>query len=335
MPSAPKPSSPHRIGLIGCGGIARAHREAYRAAGATVAVVYDPIPAAAERFAAESSARVVGSLAELAASGIDAASVCSPPGAHREACLALIEQGVPVLCEKPLAADLAGARAIAEAAWRSSAPFMVGFCHRFHGPILELKSLIDRGALGRLVLVRVAFTGELALTGGHRADPLLAGGGCVADNGAHAVDLFRFLAGDIVAARALVANVVQPAAVEDAGVVALRAVSGTLGEIATTFSSAVGLNRVELLGSEGAATVSYWMDGEPELRWRARGHSAWTTVDCSRHPDRFAAQVGRFLACARSGEPCSPSAEDGLAAVVAISAAYDSSRIALVGGAHA
>jgi predicted dehydrogenase len=268
------------------------------------------------------------------ASGIDAASVCTPPGAHPEACLALIARGIPVLCEKPLAADLAGARMIAEAVRRSRSPFMVGFCHRRHGPVLELKRLLERGSLGRPVIARIAFTGEFALGGNHRADPRLAGGGCIADNGAHAVDLFRFLIGEIADARGMVANVAQQAAVEDAGIVALRAADGALGEITVTFSAPIGVNRIEILGSEGAATLSYWMAGEPDLRWQRRGDERWTEVDCSRHPDRFAAQARDFLECLRTGAPCSPSAEDGLAATIAIDAAYASARRpAAAGGA--
>jgi predicted dehydrogenase len=323
-----------RIGIIGCGGIARAHRDAYRAAGAEVVAVQDAAPEVAERFAAECGAHAVGSLSVFLESGIDAASVCTPPGAHAEACLALIARGIPVLCEKPLAADLVGARMIAEAARRSLAPFMVGFCHRHHGAVLELKRLLDAGSLGAPVLTRIAFAGEFPLAGNHRADPRLAGGGCIADNGAHAVDLFRFLIGDIAEARGMIANVAQQASVEDAGIVTLRARGGSLGEIATSFSAPIGVARIEVLGSAGTAILTYWTPGEPELRWQRRGEPKWTEVDCSRHPDRFAAQARHFLDCVRSGAPCSPSIEDGLAAAIAIDAAYASARRLAAGAAH-
>ncbi|HYE04036.1 MAG TPA: Gfo/Idh/MocA family oxidoreductase [Planctomycetota bacterium] len=323
-----------RIGIAGCGGIARTHLAAYLAAGARVVRVYDPVPAAAERFAAECGAKAVASIEALAAPGIDAASVCSPPGAHPAACLALLAAGIPTLVEKPLAADLAGARTVADAARAARAPLMVGFCHRHHGPVIELARLIASGELGAPVYLRIVFAGPLQLAGGHRADPAIAGGGCVADNGTHAVDLFRHLVGDIAEVRGLIANVVQQAAVEDVGVIALRATSGALGEITTTFSGAFPAARLELSCTGGAATIGWWDEDLPPLRFRRAGEKAWTIVDCAAHPDRFTTQIARFLACVASGERPSPSAEDGLATATAIAAAYASARTALAGAAR-
>ncbi|MDW8343541.1 MAG: Gfo/Idh/MocA family oxidoreductase [Verrucomicrobiae bacterium] len=194
---------PLRVGVVGCGRISRFHTTAYqRASGVQIASVYDVNRAAAEALAKETSAVVASSLDEMVEQhGLNAVSVCTPPRFHLEHCRPFLEAGIAVLCEKPLTTSGTDARRLAALVRRRRAVFMVGFCHRFHPPILALRELLQGGALGRPVVFRVTFAGRLELAGDHRAQRALSGGGCLADNGSHAVDLFRFLSGRSVRSR--------------------------------------------------------------------------------------------------------------------------------------
>ena len=314
-----------RIGLVGCGGIAGAHLGGYRAVGnCEVVAVYDPVARAAEARAGETGARVAKSVKEMITlDGLDAVSVCSPPAAHLDNCRPFLSAGIGVLCEKPLGVDAAMARRLAKAVEKSRAPFMVAFCHRFHPPVLELKELIKKGVLGKPMLFRNIFGGYGAMKRNHRNNPELSGGGCLIDHCCHSVDLFRFLVGDPTHVQAVAGNVLQNLRIEDFGIIDLQVRDKVFGQITASYSLKVCGNWVEWYGSKGTAIISYWNEGHPDLAYRLEG-GTWTTVDCSKRPDRFAGEIGHFLDCIRKGRKPSITVQDGLKSNVIAKAIYAS-----------
>ncbi len=128
-------SVPLRLGLVGCGRLAEAGYLPALAALDDVAVVAVADPSAERRTRIASLVSgeplQLAGAAELAASGaIDAAVIASPAGAHLADATALTSAGIPCLVEKPPAADLGGAEALARL---SPAPW-IGFNRRFtHG----------------------------------------------------------------------------------------------------------------------------------------------------------------------------------------------------------
>jgi len=95
-----------RVGVFGAGSMGRNHvRLLSSLPGAELVGVYDPRPEAAEAAAREPGARVFPSLEELAGE-IEAAVVAAPTVAHAEMGCALLDRGLHVLIEKPLAASL-------------------------------------------------------------------------------------------------------------------------------------------------------------------------------------------------------------------------------------
>lgn len=316
-----------RVGIIGCGGIAHHHLRGYRAAGVAVELVYDALPASADAFGKSAEIKVARSMDEMLAAGLDAVSICTPPGTHLACCEPFLQRKIAVLCEKPLEANLAASVRLAEIVRDTGAVFMTGFCHRFHGPILEIKRLLDAGTLGRPVLFRNIFSGWVPLAGNHRMSPQLSGGGVLADNGAHAVDLFRFLVGECSAVTATTTNLVQDLPVEDYCAVHLACEQPhrAAGEIVSSYSLRVGANQVELFCTEATAMVTYGMKHLPECAYKPHGADDWIAVDCASHPQRFVAEVSHFLECVRSpGSVPRTSVTDGLRAAEVIAAAYRS-----------
>lgn len=314
-----------RIGIVGCGGIAKAHLAAYqKISDLQVQWVYDINPKAARAMADACGARVAGSVDELAAAGLDGVSVCSPPGVHQANCLPLVQRKIPVLCEKPLEADLPTARKLAALVQRRKSLFMVAFCHRFHGPIIELKKLVDAGTLGKPIFFRNLFGGYLDLTGNHRLIRKLSGGGCLIDHCVHSIDLFRYLVGEPNTACAAAGNVMQKVAIEDFGLIQLTTAKGAFGQIAASYSLAAAANTIEWYGSKGTAYVNYWVAGQPDLTYKLRGEDKPVVVDCSSHAVRFETEVAHFVDCIRNRRKPSITVSDGLATNRVVAALYQS-----------
>ncbi|MBO5207506.1 MAG: Gfo/Idh/MocA family oxidoreductase [Clostridia bacterium] len=128
--------------------------------------------------------------------GFDCIVLCTPDQIHREQCVAALEMGYHVLCEKPLALNMDDCRAIDEAAKASKGKFMVGqICRKTPG-FIKAKELIDAGKIGDIFFIESEYAHDYAhIVSPWRWDtknlrPAITGGGC------HAVDLIRWLAGD-------------------------------------------------------------------------------------------------------------------------------------------
>jgi predicted dehydrogenase len=318
-----------RIGIVGCGGIARAHLGGYRQdGGVEIASVFDVSAIAASSFAAECGARIAVSPSEMALNDhLDAVSICTPPGMHLEVALPFVRERIPVLCEKPLEADVRKARQLSNEVHKYKALLMTAYCHRFHPAIVELKELIKAGTLGKPVFFRNIFGGAFKLKGNHRALPELSGGGCVIDNCSHSVDLFRFLVGEPTEIQAMTGNVAQRAAVEDIGLLHLYTAKNAYGEITSSYSLPVCGNWVEWYGTKGTAIVSYWNANQPDLTYKLSGVTDWVPVDCSHLPDRFSAEVAHFLDCVRTKRRPAITVSDGLHTSIVIAAAYKSAKL--------
>lgn len=128
-------------------------------------------------------------------------SVCLPNFLHTEVTLAAIAAGKHVLCEKPLALGAESASPVREAAANAGTVSGTVFNYRRIPALADLRNRIRSGELGRPVQILVLFQCDYA------ADPLLphswryqfskAGPGALLDVGTHAVDMMRFMFGDI------------------------------------------------------------------------------------------------------------------------------------------
>lgn len=129
--------------------------------------------------------------ADLFDADVDAVVVSTPTSLHEPVAIDAFEAGLDVLLEKPLAADVESAEAIAEAADRTGRICMVGFHHRFENLFRLLESYVDESYFGDLSHVDATFVRRRGIPGRGTwytsAD--LAGGGVVMDSGSHALDM--------------------------------------------------------------------------------------------------------------------------------------------------
>jgi len=133
-----------RVAVVGCGEFGRNHARVYNEIeSAQLVGVFDTDAGRAEQFAAEFGTMAFASLDDLQGAA-DAASVAVPTSAHAGVGCRLMEQGIDVLVEKPMAANLAEADALVEAAHRYSRILQVGHVERFNPAVLAVEPILNR-----------------------------------------------------------------------------------------------------------------------------------------------------------------------------------------------
>src|SRR5688572_18502139 len=145
-----------RFGLIGCGGIGSVRAAAVaRLPGAVLSAVADVDVARARLLAAQHRCGVVTDWRRLLhRDDVDAVIVSTPPSLHAEMCIAALEAGKHVLCEKPLARSPAECRAITDTARESGLFLATGFNYRFYPSMRRARELLDSGIIGALDHIR-------------------------------------------------------------------------------------------------------------------------------------------------------------------------------------
>lgn len=362
------------IGLIGYGGIGKIHTLSYKDIGMyypghlpeiDLAAVCTSKPETAQKAAREGGFRKwYTEAAELIQDDDITIIDCSLPNfAHKSVLLQAIAAGKPIYCEKPLAMNAAEAREITVAAQQAGVPIGMTFNYRFLPAIMRAYSLIQDGALGQIY----RFQAEYLHTGyedpqrplSWRLDHAKSGGGALADLGAHAIDLMRYLLGEFEAVRALTRTFVfeRPlksgvqktgkVTVDDAAWLQVHLQNGGIGTIeASRFATGIlDELRFEVCGEKGALRFNL-MDGN-WLYWydAARkggdfgGERGWQRLDTlQQYPGAslptprsiigwqrpHAENQYQFLKAIVAGESFQPSVLDGLRTQLILDAAYTS-----------
>jgi predicted dehydrogenase len=131
-----------RVAVIGAGVFGRHHlRVLSQSLNAVLAGVVDTDPERAAQAAAEHNCLTYATLEELKGAA-DAAIVAVPTSLHAEVGCELLEAGIDVLVEKPIASDLAGARRLVETAERHGRILQVGHLERFNPAVAALKKMV-------------------------------------------------------------------------------------------------------------------------------------------------------------------------------------------------
>ena len=126
---------------------------------------------------------------------VEAVYVSLPNSLHVPWSIRALEAGKHVLCEKPLARSAAEAEEAFDAAARSGRVLMEAFMYRHNPQTARLTQLVAEGAIGRLRLVRAAFSFYLADPENVRLRPDVEGGALM-DVGCYCVSGSRLLAGE-------------------------------------------------------------------------------------------------------------------------------------------
>lgn len=311
-----------RIGIIGCGSIAKSHVEAYKQLGVSITALADINQQAAEAMGADLPEAVCFTdYKALIDSGlVDAVGVCTPPVTHEETVCYAVKKNVHVLLEKPQAHSVDSAKRIVAAAEASAAQLMMAFRHRYVPAVVELKKLIQSGAIGVPVMFHNSFYGPaFGLEGTWFTQKAVAGGGSMLDTGSHSVDLFRYLMGEIESQTAQVSKHFEKSDVEDTAVLVVKSVKGVIGAFTSCFVAGASRAFIEVTGQGGVLTYDYFKP--EEIAYKKRGEDVQTLPVAS--GNGFLAQVTEFIRAIESGSPVPITARDGLRSLEVISQNYE------------
>ena len=256
-------------GVAGCGWVARDHAlPGLLAAGADVVALHDRSSDAMARMPVD-AARCADLDDFLATPGLDAVYVATPNAAHRPLVEAAAAAGKAVLCEKPLAADVADAEAIVKACDAAGVLLGTAYDQRWHPAHVRLRELLPR--LGTVTAVRIVYCCWLpadwqsptsmadgAPHDNWRTDPAVAGGGAAIDLAPHGLDLVGTLLGeDVDDLHALLQRRVQDYAVDDGALLHGRTADGVLVDLHVAYNTpdALPRRRLEVVGTRGMAVA--------------------------------------------------------------------------------
>lgn len=159
-----------------------------------IVAIADAIPGLARSVARDIGAAPYPSpVALLEREDVDAWLIATPTITHPEVVTMALEGGLHVLCEKPLALDVEQSTVLGNMAASSGRVLQVGFWRRFSPPWATAKRLLEQGAIGRPLMVRLA-QWDANPPPASFCDPL-ASGGLAVDCGVHEFDLVEWLTG--------------------------------------------------------------------------------------------------------------------------------------------
>ena len=202
-----------RIGLIGTGGMGKAHATAFRnvplvfgiePGRPVLEIVADVDANALQKWAGEFGfARWTTNWHEIIEDPrVDVVDITTPNHLHAEMSIAAANAGKHLYCEKPLATTSADAARIVEAVEKSGVISIVGFNYLKNPAQAFARQLIESGELGDITLFRGTFDQDFLANPdvpfSWRLDRALAGTGALGDLGSHTIAFAQFLVGNIV-----------------------------------------------------------------------------------------------------------------------------------------
>ena len=212
--------------VVGGGLIGARHVQAVQAhPGCTLAGLVDPDPG----VLTSQSVRRFADMAQVDVP-VDGVILATPTHLHAAQGIEAAERGWHLLIEKPVAADLAQAQAVARAVKDTGVGSLVGHHRRYHAPVQQLKALIAKGAIGTPVTATLIWAmrkPDAYFQGNWRA----AGGSPVMINLVHDIDFLRFVLGDVVATTALRGAGQRGVERIESGAIALRFETGATATI--------------------------------------------------------------------------------------------------------
>jgi predicted dehydrogenase len=297
-------AEPARVGVVGTGFIGPVHVEALRRIGAEVVGLVGSSPEAARRKGEEISVPAYDSLDDLlGAPGLTSVHITTPNYLHAPMVEQVLAAGKHVVCEKPLAMNVAEGERLLRLAQEAGVVHAVNFNIRFYPLCQQARAMVQSGEIGRLYGIHGSYLQDWLLRESDwnwRVEPELGVEmRAVADIGSHWLDLIGFITGQRVtrvftdfvtilprrrkptrpletfAGKELAPDEYEehPIRTEDFATVVLRFADGAPGVMTVSQVSAGRKNR---LGFEinGADASLAWNSERPEELWVGRRERA-------------------------------------------------------------
>lgn len=253
---------PLRFGIIGGGVIGPTHAEAIRSLPDTELVaIADVIPGRAQKITDKFGGVPYTTIEDmLQREQLDIVTVCTPSGMHGEHACMVMRSGRHVIVEKPMDITHAAIEEMLRVQQEHGVKLAVISQHRFDVATMQIHTLVEEQAFGRLVLGNAIVpwwrSQQYYDSGAWRGTWQLDGGGVLMNQGIHTVDLLQWLMGPVKSIYAYTDTLAHHMETEDVAVAVLRFTNGALGTITATTAAYPGMaTRVEIFGAKGSAVI--------------------------------------------------------------------------------
>ena len=277
---------PLNIGMIGYGFMGKAHTNAYATVGNFFELEHKPVLKAlcarnaekAQEFADNWGYESVETdwRALIARDDIDAVDICVPNNLHKEISIAAAEAGKMILCEKPIAMDVAEGEEMCEAVEKAGVNNMVWYNYRRVPAVTFAKNIIDSGNLGRIFHYRANFLQDWTISedlpqGGEalwRLDADAAGSGVTGDLLAHCIDTAIWLNGGIKDVSAMTETFIKERVHQDTGEVQKVTIDDACAFLCHFDNGSLGLFESTRYARGHKALYTFEINGEhASIKW--------------------------------------------------------------------
>jgi UDP-N-acetyl-2-amino-2-deoxyglucuronate dehydrogenase len=267
---------PVRFAVLGLG-MGYVHcKDLLDAKGCELVAVCDANPARLESAQKEFGVRGYADFAELLRDpDVEVVNICTPSGTHADLTVQALKAGKHVVCEKPPDVTVEAVDRMIAAQRESGKQVMVVFQSRFEPMYRAIKAAIDSGRLGKLVGVHGQVTWWRSAEyydspGKWKGTWKLDGGGSLANQGVHVLDILQWLAGPVSEVYGRYGVFAHDIESEDKTVAVLTFANGALGTMTTTTAAYPGLDRGILIHGENGTIQT---QDDYIIRWALRGES--------------------------------------------------------------
>ena len=236
----------------------------------------------------------------LSRSDIDAVTVCTPTTTHRDVATRVLMAGKHLLVEKPMTNTVTEAKELLSLAREKKLRIMPGHIERFNPAVTHLKSLIDEGSLGKVILLLARRVG--------RWPERIGDVGVVRDTAIHDIDLARYIFGDEVSAVYAQIGTMRHTK-EDYAEIMLQFAAGGTAFIDANWLTPRKTRTLVVTGSEATAQLDY-ITQQVSIE-----NSARTLIQNIERKEPLTAELAHFAESILSSRPFSVNAIDGLRAV--------------------
>ena len=248
----------------------------------------------------------------LAAPGLEAVYIATPNNSHRFLTEQAASAGKHVLCEKPMATNIADAAAMIEICERRRVVYATAFDQRFQARHLKIKELIAAGKLGQITAARIHYACWLPddwTINNWRINRETAGGGAFIDLAPHGIDLLQFLLGEeLIDFSAFLQRRVHDYAVDDGAVAIGRFSGGALMTMNVAYNCPDNFSRrtLEIIGTKANIVAVNTMGqtaGGNLFLTESDGETREISIAAADDVSPFRRQIETFSRCLLGGQP--------------------------------
>jgi len=312
-----------KISLVGCGLIGSRRAKFLGAHQLTVAVDVD-LSKAQQVAASVPNARASQHWHEAVEdSDVEIVIIATTPDIMPEIALAALNNNKHVLVEKPAARNPRELEPVVAAAKRAGKQVHVGFNHRYHPSLRKAREIVDSGAIGDLMYIRGRYGhgGRIGYDQEWRANPEVAGGGELIDQGMHLIDLSRWFLGDFVEVAGHAGTYFWNMPVDDNAFALLRTPTDQVAWLHASWTEWKNLFSFEIFGRIGKLQIdglggSYGVETLTYYKMKSEmGPPDVEKFEYAGADDSWQLEFDQFVANIEAERTDTPNAEDALAAL--------------------